>query len=172
MFKSRGILIAGAALGQIVLVAPAAADTATGTFQVSITIQKACTVTAGAASNISLGTVASTATNTLGNNTITVYCSKSTPYFIGLAPSNSNTAGSGTLAGTAGNTDTVPYQLSSTAGPSGTVWGNTATTSSAGNGVSGTGTGVNQTYSVYVTVPSANYKPDTYTDTVTINVNY
>lgn len=154
------------------MAAPAAADTATGTFQVSITIQKACTVTAGSASNIALGTVPSTATNTLGNNTITVYCSKTTPYFIGLAPSNANSAGAGALSGTGGNTDTVPYQLSSTAGPSGTIWGNTATTSSVGNGVSGTGTGLNQTHTVYVTVPSANYTPDTYTDTVTINVNY
>jgi spore coat protein U-like protein len=170
--KNRGLLAGLLVAGQIAMAAPAAADTATGTFQVSITIQKACTVTAGSASNIALGTVPSTATNTLGNNTITVYCSKTTPYFIGLAPSNANSAGAGVLSGTGGNTDTVPYQLSSTAGPSGTIWGNTATTSSVGNGVSGTGTGINQTHTVYVTVPSANYTPDTYTDTVTINVNY
>jgi spore coat protein U-like protein len=129
-------------------------------------------VTAGSASNITLGPVTSTATNTLGSNTITVYCSKTTPYFIGLAPSNASTAGAGTLTGTGGNTDTVPYQLSSTAGPTGTVWGNTATAVSVGNGVSGTGTGLNQTHTVYVTVPSANYTPDTYTDTVSVYVNY
>ena len=165
--------LALAALAGIAAIAsPAAASTATGSFQITLTIQKACTVTAGSTSNIALGSVASTATNTLGNNTITVYCSKTTPYFIGLAPSNSNTAGAGTLAGTGSNTDTVPYQLSSTTGPTGTVWGNTATAASVGNGVSGTGTGLSQTYTVYVTVPSANYTPDTYTDTVSINVNY
>jgi spore coat protein U-like protein len=165
-------LAAFAVFGQIVFTDPAMADSVSGTFQVTVTIQKACTVTAGAASNVALGTVASTSTNTLGNNTITVYCSKTTPYYIGLAPSNSNTAGSGVLSGTGGNTDQVPYQLSSTAGPSGTVWGNTATASSVGNGVSGTGTGASQTHTVYVTVPSANYTPDTYTDTVAVNVNY
>jgi len=171
-FKYCRILTSIATLGLVSVTSPAMASTANGTFQITVTIQKACTVTAGAASNIALGTVVATATNTLGNNTITVNCSKTTPYFIGLAPSNSSTAGAGTLSGTTGNTDTVPYQLSSTAGPSGTVWGNTATASSAGNGVSGTGTGLNQTHTVYVTVPSANYTPDTYTDTVTINVNY
>jgi spore coat protein U-like protein len=169
-FRSSPAAIA--LLGQMAMAAPAAADTATNTFQVTMTIQKACTVTTGSASNIALGTVASTARNTLGNNTITVNCSKTTPYVIGLAPSNTNTAGAGVLSGTGKNTDTVPYQLSSTAGPSGTVWGNTATASGVNNGVSGTGTGTDQAHTVYVTVPSANYTPDTYTDTVTVNVNY
>ncbi len=148
------------------------AATTSSTFQVTLTIQKACTVTAGSSSNIALGTQPATATDVLGNNTITVNCSKTTPYFIGLAPSNANTAGAGTLAGTGSNTDHVPYKLSSTVGPSGTVWGNTATAIAVGNGVSGTGTGNNQTITVYVTVPSANFTPDTYTDTVTVNVNY
>ncbi len=143
-FKYCRILTSVAMLSLAAITSPAMASTASGTFQITVTIQKACTVTAGAAFNITLGTVAATATNTLGNNTITVNCSKTTPYFIGLAPSNSSTAGAGTLSGTAGNTDTVPYQLSSTSGPSGTVWGNTATASSVGNGVSGTGTGLNR----------------------------
>lgn len=148
------------------------ADTATSTFQVTMTVQAACTVTAGAPSNIALGTVASTATNVAGNNTIAVNCSKSTPYYIGLAPSNANTAGAGTMAGTGANTDKIAYQLRSTAGTSGTVWGNTATATSVGNGIAGTGTGASQSHTVYVTVPSANFTPDTYTDVVTVNVNY
>ena len=160
------------ALSALAIPGPAFAATVSDTFQVSITIQKACSVTANASADIDLGTVASTATNTTGSGTVTVTCSKTTPYYIGLAPSNANTAGAGTMAGTGGNTDTVPYQLSSTAGPSGTVWGNTATASAVGNGVSGTGTGSSQTLTIYVTAPSANYTPDTYTDTVTINVHY
>ena len=137
-----------------------------------MTIQKACTVTAGAASDVSLGTVAATATDVAGNNTITVNCSKTTPYYIGLAPSNASTAGAGEMRGTGANVDKVPYQLRSTAGTSGTIWGHTATSSSVGNGVTGTGTGANQTHTVYVTAPSANYTPDNYADTVTVNVNY
>ena len=164
--------LALAALGVVSTPTVTWASATSSTFQVTLTIQKACTVTAGSSSNIALGNQPATATNVLGNNTITVNCSKTTPYFVGLAPSNANTTGSGTLAGTGANTDQVPYKLSSTVGPSGTVWGNTATAIAVGNGVSGTGTGANQTITVYVTVPSANFTPDTYTDTVTINVNY
>jgi spore coat protein U-like protein len=154
------------------------ADTATGTFQVQMTVQKACSVTAGSGSNINVGTVASSATNSSGSNTISVTCSKTTPYFIGLAPSAANggtTTGSGAMAstgGVAGNTDKVPYQLRSTSGTSGTVWGNTATTTTVGNGVAGTGNGSGQSFTVYVTVPGANYTPDAYADTVSVNVNY
>jgi len=144
-------------------------DGMNNTLNVTATVANACTVTA---SNLALGNVAATSTSIAGSTTISVNCPNGTAYYIGLAPSNSNTAGSGVLSGTGGNTDQVPYQLSSTAGPSGTVWGNTATASSVGNGVSGTGTGASQTHTVYVTVPSANYTPDTYTDTVTVTVNY
>jgi len=41
-----------------------------------------------------------------------------------------------------------------------------------GNGVKDIGNGLVQNKTVYVTVPSADFKPDTYTDTVTIHVNY
>jgi spore coat protein U-like protein len=155
-----------------------AADPATATFQVLIIIQKACTVTAGTASNINLGTVAATAVNTTGNNTISVNCSLTTPYYVGLAPSaanGGNTTGGGNMISTtapAVNTNKVPYQLSSTPGPSGTPWGNTATTTTVGNGVAGTGTGLAQLLTVYATAPSADFEPDSYADTVTVNVNF
>ncbi|HEY9133917.1 MAG TPA: spore coat protein U domain-containing protein [Dyella sp.] len=155
-----------------------AASPATATFQVLMTIQKACSVTAGASSNINLGTVDSTAVDTTGSNTISVTCSKATPYFVGLAPSAANggtTTGSGAMStadALPGNTDKVPYQLTSTPGPSGTVWGNTATSTTVGNGVAGTGTGTAQSLTVYATAPSANFTPDSYADTVTVNVNF
>ncbi len=158
--------------------APAYAATATGTFQVLVEIQKACTVSAGAGSNVNVGTVASTATNSAASSTISVTCTKDTPYFIGLAPSAANggtTTGSGSMAptgGIPGNTDKVPYQLRSTAGAAGTVWGNTATTSTVGNGVAGTGSGAAKTHTVYATVASANFTADSYSDTVTVTVNY
>jgi spore coat protein U-like protein len=176
VFKS---LVAASCAAGLVAVTPAAqAATATATFQVQIDIQKSCAVTAGAGSNVNVGSVASTATNSAGSNTISVTCTKSTPYFIGLAPSAGNggtNSGSGSMAstgGVAGNTDKVPYQLRSTAGTSGTVWGNTATSSTVGNGVAGTGTGAAQTHTVYATVPSANFTADAYADTDTVAVNY
>lgn len=159
----------------VVFLTPAAnAAVATGTFQVLITVQSFCTVAAGTASNINLGAVNTSATNVTGNNTISVNCSKTTPYYIGLAPSNSNTLGAGVMssvANSATNTDKVPYQLNQTSA-SGPIWGNTATSTAVGNGVAGTGTGAAQTLTVYAKVASANFTPDNYADTVTVNVNY
>ncbi|MBV8044691.1 spore coat protein U domain-containing protein [Pluralibacter sp.] len=153
------------------------AVTANGTFQVLMTIEKACTVTAGASSNINLGSVSATAINTSASSTISVNCSKSTPYFIGLAPSaanGGNTTGAGAMSSVANsgsNSDKVPYQLNQTSA-TGPVWGNTATSTTVGNGVAANGTGQAQTFTVFATAASANFTPDDYADTVTVNVNY
>lgn len=138
-------------------------------FTVSASVAKQCTVSA--TSNLNLGTVAPTATNVAGNTSISVTCSNTTPYYIGLLPSNNNSAGAGAMSGTGGNSSKVPYQLYQNAGLS-TVWGNTATATSAGNGVAGTGTGVAQSIAVYARAASADFQPDTYTDSVVVNVNY
>jgi spore coat protein U-like protein len=135
---------------------------------------KACVVTAGAASNIQIGPasgVASSAVNTSGSNNIAISCTKNVPYYIGLAPSNGNTAGAGVMSGTGSNADKVPYQLHSVSA-AGPIWGNTATSRTVGNGVQGTGTGAAQSIPVFATAPSANFTPDTYSDTVTVRVNY
>ncbi|MCB8876872.1 Csu type fimbrial protein [Acidisoma silvae] len=166
------VLLAGAGFA----VKAEAASPATATFQVTMTITKACVVTAGTGSKIALGSVTATAVNTKGSNAITVACSKTTPYYIGLAPSNASTTGAGTMTTSdalAGNTDKVPYQLYSDSSYS-VVWGNTATSTTVGNGVSGTGTGIANTSSltVYAEAPSADYTPDAYADTVTVNVNF
>ncbi|MGI7012126.1 Csu type fimbrial protein [Citrobacter braakii] len=134
-------------------------------FTVSATVSKQCNITS--ATNISFAPAGATGRNLTASNTVGVACSNNTPYTIGLQPSNGNTAGSGVMAGTGSNTDKVPYQLSSTPGPSGTVWGNSSLNTIAGNG-----TGTTTTYPVYATVPSANYTPDNYADTVTIAVTY
>ncbi|MCW2256869.1 spore coat protein U-like protein [Providencia alcalifaciens] len=151
--------------------------TVTDTFKVLITIMKSCSVTAGADSNINLGSVSSSAINTNATNNITINCSKTTPYFIGLSPSTANGGGStgagamSSVANSATNTDKVPYQLNMTS-PTGPVWGNTATSTEVGNGVAGTGTGENQIIPVFATAASANFTPDSYADTVTVTVNY
>ncbi|HWX66535.1 MAG TPA: spore coat protein U domain-containing protein [Rhodanobacter sp.] len=179
MSLSKTLLVTALLVTGVFTLTPAtAASPATATFQVLMTIQKACAVTAGAASNINLGTVNSTATNTTGSSTISVTCSKTTPYYVGLAPSAANggtTTGSGSMStadALPGNTDKVPYQLSSTPGPAGTIWGNTATSTTVGNGVAGTGDGLAQSLPVYATAASANFTPDSYADTVTVNVNF
>jgi spore coat protein U-like protein len=75
------------------------------------------------------------------------------------------------MSGTGSNTDKVPYQLYSNSGLS-TVWGNTATSTTVGNGVTGIGTGLAVSIPVWANAPSANFTPDSYADTVTVNVNF
>lgn len=134
-------------------------------FNVSAVVTKQCNISY--ANNIAFDPVKASQRNATATGSLGVACSTSTPYTIGLTPSNGNTTGSGIMAGTGTNNDKVPYLLSSTPGPSGTVWGNTSL-----NNVAGTGTGSTTAYPVYATVPSANYTPDNYADTVTISVTY
>jgi spore coat protein U-like protein len=158
-----------------------AASPATTTFQVSIKINSACTVTA---QNLAFSAVDAnvTADQTASNaNGISVTCSKGTPYNIGLQPSSANggtTAGTGNMAGAAtGNTDKIAYTLYSNSGYS-TVWGNQGVSASAvGNGVAGIPSTDGKTakvYPVYAKVLGTNLAvtPDTYTDTVAVSVYY
>lgn len=156
----------------------AAPNPATATFNVKMTVVKACSVVAGSASDIDFGSQDASATNLAAQNNISVTCSKGTAYTIGLTPSNNSTTGAGQMAAqnagsVTGNTDTVGYQLRSASGATGAVWGNTNTSGTVvGNGVSGTGNGAAQSHTVYGTVASANVRPDAYKDTVTVTVRY
>ncbi|EIV7686951.1 spore coat protein U domain-containing protein [Salmonella enterica] len=138
---------------------------ATFPFNVTATVMKQCNISY--TNNVNFGSVNTNQTNITAFNTLGVACSNNTPYTIGLIPSNNNTAGNGVMKGTGSNTDSVPYQLRSTIGPTGTIWGNTAQ-----NSVAGTGTGSTISYTVYGTAPRVNYTPDNYSDTVTVNVTY
>ena len=159
------------ALAAVVLaIGNAGAATATGSFTVQITVTSFCNLTTN---NLNFGSVAANAVlTTTGSTTLSVQCSDTTPYTIDLKPSNNNTTGAGVMAGTGGNTDTVGYQLNQAAGS--TPWGN-----QAGNHVSATGNGSAQSKTVFSsvtvanTVPASGYvKPDVYTDTVGVTVNY
>lgn len=141
-------------------------------FEVSAQIKKNCTV--NIPNDINLGAVEANATNIAGQTNLQVACTQNTPYYIGLKPSNGNNNGAGRMKSTrpSANTDQIPYQLRSSSEMNGRIWGNTATEKSVGNGVGSTGNGQIQTHTIYATVPSANYKPDEYKDTVTVQVNY
>jgi spore coat protein U-like protein len=153
----------------------ASANVANTTFTVTLVVQKTCNV--ATVTNVNFTSVNAGIVPAVANGTFTVACSNTTPYYIGLAPNSTpSTTGAGNMNGqTAGNTGTlIAYQLYQNAGGT-TIWGNTATTVSAGNGESGTGTGVTApaTFTVYAGVTgSTNVTPDTYKDTVTVNVNF
>ncbi|AOK30339.1 spore coat protein U [Burkholderia singularis] len=143
--------------------------TATATFTVSLTIQANCTISANPLSFGTNGILASAVNQT---TTLSVTCSNTTPYNVGLDAGNvsGSTVATRLLAGTStGNTGTlVDFQLYQDAGHT-TVWGNTQGT----NTVGGTGTGSAQTLTVYGQVPSqATPKPDLYQTTVTATVYF
>jgi spore coat protein U-like protein len=139
------------------------------TLPVTATQTNNCIV--GASPTLNLGSVNAGTTNVTGSNTILVTCPSKTAYFIGLSPSNGNLNGAGVMSSTGTNTDQVPYQLHSVSA-SGPIWGNTATATSLGNGVAGTGTGTQQSVTVFASVPSSDFTPGTYSDTVTIFLNF
>lgn len=119
--------------------------------------------------DINLGNIAASATNIKGSTSISLKCTNTAPYTIGLVPSNDSVDGVGVMTGTTPNSDVIPYQLQSA---DGRTWGNTVTAESLGNGVAGEGNGTEQLHTVYVTVPNSDVKPANYFDTVTIRVNY
>lgn len=146
-----------------------AAGTTTTTFQVQITLVASCAITANTL-NFGAGVgLLTTAVN--GSSTLSVTCSNSTPYTVGLdgGTVSGSTVATRLMAGTtAGNTaTTLQFQLYSDSGRS-TTWGN-----SSGTWVSGTGSGAAQTLTVYGQVPTQTTpKPDTYQTTITATVTY
>lgn len=176
MMKKKARLIAAAVAAVAGMSLNASANDSTTTFTVTLIVQKTCNV--NTLTNVNLGTVNAGVAPAVASGTFSVACSNTTPYYIGLAPqSTASTTGAGNMAGQAvGNTGTlIAYQLyQNNTGT--TVWGNTATTTTVGNGESGTGAGVTTptTFTVYAGVAAAatNVVPDTYKDTVTVNVNF
>ena len=139
------------------------------TFEVTATIIPACKITNdGSIGDLDFGSASTHAAPSVPNpsTTLSVQCTRTTPYAIGLLPSNNNANGAGTMSA-GGNPDTVPYQLRKGPGASAAVWGNTGT-----DRISGSGTGVAVNHIVYGTVAGTNYRGGNYTDTVTVTVNY
>ncbi len=161
----------------LLLAGPAtAADTTT--FNVTLIVTKACTITAAAATNVDFGTAASTtATPTLGQGSVTAQCSALTPYTISLnAGANAGTANDVTTrrmkntnaAVTANNY--VGYQLYQDAART-LVWGATSGT----NTQAGIGTGLAVPYQVYgqiTNLSTNNAAAGNYLDTVTATITY
>ena len=160
-----------AALGVALAALPLAsqATTTTSTFQVQITLVASCAITSN---NLNFGSGIGLLTSAVnGTTTLSVTCSNSTPYTLGLDGGTvaGSTVASRLMAGTTtGNTGTtMQFQLYSDSGRA-TLWGN-----SSGSWVSGTGNGNAQSLTVYGQVPAQTTpKPDTYQTTITATVTY
>lgn len=120
--------------------------TSTANMTVNATVLNACIVTAPI---ISFGNISGTFSSNIDNSTfsITNICTTGTNYSITIGPgANAN----GTFRRMALLTNFIGYQLFSDAGYS-VPWGNGTT---FGNGVSGTATGLIESFTVYARIPS------------------
>ncbi len=146
--------------------AAALAATATTTFNVTATVLKVCTVSAG---TLAFGNYDPTAaTPTDGTSTISVLCTLSTPYTVRLSQgANGSSVTDRQMIG-GGGSDTLAYSLYRDASHT-QNWGETDTTDT----LDVTGTGVLQAHTVYGRIAAQTTAPvGSYSDTVTVTVNY
>jgi spore coat protein U-like protein len=138
-------------------------STATTSFQVTVVIQAACTISAN---NLAFGNYSGLKIES--TSIISVNCTKASTYNVGL------NAGLATGATVTNRSMTGPasallkYNLFSNSGYT-TNWGNTVGT----NTVAGIGTGSAQSLTVYGQLPAAQFVPTgSYTDTITATITY
>jgi spore coat protein U-like protein len=137
------------------------------TFDVTMGLVANCAVAATAMNfGASVG-VLTAAVNATSD--IRVTCTNTTPFNLGLNE-GTGAGSSGTtrfMSGTGANSATVKFNLSQSSG--GSLWGNTQGTDTLG----GTGTGNQQTLTVYGQIPAqASPAPDTYKSTITATVYF
>ena len=140
------------------------AGSKSATFQVSLTVQADCAISANPLDFGSQGVISD---NVDGASTLAVTCTKGTPYNVAL---DSGSATGSTIANRqltdAGGTDVVKYNLYRDAART-QVWGQVSGVDTA----SGTGNGDAQSITVYGRVPAQTVPAaGTYTSTVTATV--
>jgi len=144
-------------------VVPAIAATATTTFSVTATVQATCLISA---TNLAFGTY--TGALNSATSTISVTCTNTSPYNVGL---NAGTAVGATVTTrqmTGPAAATLGYALFQDAAHT-INWGQTVSTDTE----AGTGTGVAQTLTVYGQVAAGQFvAPGAYTDTITATITY
>ncbi|WP_205746093.1 MULTISPECIES: Csu type fimbrial protein [Dyella] len=144
--------------------------TATANFNVTLTLTAGCTI---AANPLNFGSAGVLGTAINQQTTLSITCTNTTPYNVGLDAGSvpTSTIANRLMAGTAaGNTgSTVQFQLFTDVART-TIWGNTPGTDT----VTGTGTGVTQTLTVYGQVPVQAFtpRPDNYLTSITATVNF
>ena len=184
MFSLRSTLIAAAisatALSTQAAPVPYQTGTATGNFNVTLSVKAKCTISTAAIADLSLGTHDTTDTAINGTTNFDVLCTKKTPFKIGLRPTNvTNDNGVGTLKSATNavtNPDTINYQLRQASGTAAAVWGNTLDTNTVINtGATNTNGSTAINIKVYATVADgalASVLPDDYKDSVQVTIWY
>ena len=143
---------------------PTGGSTSQFSFTVTATVTTSCNINA---TSLGFGSAGVLSANVDATSTVTPQCTNTTPYNIGL---NAGTAPGATVTtrkmSSGGNT--ISYSLYSNSGRT-TNWGNTVGTDTVG----GTGTGSNQTLTVYGRVPAQSTPaPASYSDTIIVTTTY
>lgn len=142
------------------------ATTVTGSFQVQITIQATCTLVS--ATNLNFGTNGVLAANIDQTNTITVQCTNTTPYDIGLNKGLNGAAVTTRQMKGGPSNELINYAIFRDSART-QNWGETIGTDT----VTGTGNGAAQSFTAYGRVaPQTTPTPGSYTDTITVTVTY
>jgi spore coat protein U-like protein len=160
--KTLGLIGVGL-LSNMVIGLNSNAATAPSTVAVSATVQASCTNTA---TPLAFGTYSGVQSDSTA--VITVTCTNTTPYTVGLnaGTSPSATVTSRRMTGAVGVF--LAYALFSDAGRTAN-WGTTVSTDT----VAGTGTGAGQALTIYGRVAAAQFPaPGAYTDTIIATVTY
>jgi len=151
---------AAAAVAALTATNPALAASATSSFDVSIQVLSTCSISA---SNMSFSSITTgTTSNTDATSSLTVNCSSGTPYEISLGNGNNYSGGRRMTNGTTN----INYYLYSDTGRS-AQWNTTLMQS-------GTGSGSDQSLTVYGRIPSGQAVPyvGSYSDTIIATVTY
>ena len=157
-------LLAVALLASAAVPAMAASNPATANFNVTLTVNKACSVSA---TDMAFGTHDFSETGPLNaNSTITVKCTKGTAYTVALNKGTNGADETHRVMKGASN-DTVAYSIANDSN-GGTNFGTAAGTKG------GTGNGANQTITAYgqVLTSALNVTAENYSDVVAVSVTY
>lgn len=152
-------LLASAIIATAGMAGTAHAATATNHFDAVIKLVNSCDANVATINDLDFGTRTYTDTNIDTSTDITVKCTTGASYDVGLSGTGNMTDG----------TSDVAYAMYSDAGRT-SVWGDTVGTDT----VAATGSGANQTHTVYGRVASipSTAEAGSYSDTVTVTVTY
>ena len=164
-FARIGTVLAGLQLTLALISVAASAGTATTTMPVTMTITAGCTVSA---TTVAFGTQPTLTSATSATGTLSVTCTNTTPYTVGLDKGGGAGATTSARKMTGPASAIINYGLYQNAALT-TNFGNTVGTDT----VAGTGIGTAQTITVYGQVPAqTSPAPGSYADVVNVIVTF
>ena len=141
------------------------AATATTTMPVTMTVTAGCQITAG---TVAFGSTSGLFSAVAANSALSVTCTNTTPYVVGLDAGSGSGATTTSRKMTGPSASTIVYRLYQNSGLT-MNFGN----SSGSDTVAGTGSGTVQTINVYGQVPAqASPQPGSYSDIVNVTLTY